>query len=269
MKEFVQHFQNFYPLNPQAVFLACLEVIIFSFFFYWLINLIRGTRGENVGKGLLFLLGAFWVTKPLGLYEIHWVLEKVVTIVFIALPIVFQPELRRAFERLGRSRFWVRDLASLGTEERTHLISAIALASFHLAQQKQGAIIVLERTMNIKDFVEGGVTVDAKVTPELLLSIFTPPGPMHDGACIIKGSRLAFARCFLPLTDNPDVSPVLGSRHRAALGITELTDALVIVVSEENATVSLCQNGRLTKILDEKTLREVIATLCASPVKAA
>lgn len=269
MKEFVQHFQNFYPLNPQAIFLACLEILIFSFFFYWLINLIRGTRGENVGKGLLFLIGAFWVTKPLGLYEIHWVLEKVVTIVFIALPIVFQPELRRAFERLGRSRFWVRDLASLGSEERLHLISILSAASFHFAQQQQGAIIVLERTMNVKDFTEGGVSVDAKVTPELLLSIFTPPGPLHDGAVLIRGSRVAFARCFLPLTDNPDVSPVLGSRHRAALGITELTDALVIVISEENGTVSLCQNGRLTKILDEKTLNEAVTTLCASPIKAA
>lgn len=265
MKEFVQHFQSAYPLNPQAIVFACLEIFIFSFFFYWLINVVKGTRGENVGKGLLILVSAFWITKPLGLYEIHWVLEKVVAIVFIALPIVFQPELRRAFERLGRSRFWVRDIASLASEERTQLIAGLSLTAFHLAQQRHGAIIVIERAMNIKDFVEGGVSVDAKVTPELLLSIFTPPGPLHDGACVIRGGRVAFARCFLPLTDNPDVSPVLGSRHRAAIGVTEQTDALVIVVSEESAAVSVCQNGRLTKVMDDKALREALTTLISLP----
>lgn len=250
--------RGFYPLDFPDLIMAGLEIFALAIFFYWLIMLIKGTRAESIGKGLILLLAALWFTKKVELYTLHWVLEKVVTMVFIALPIVFQPELRQALERIGKSRFWIKDFSSLRKKEKLELVSTLTRTTFQLSEKKRGALIVIERTMSLRDWVEGGVPLEGKVTAELLHTIFTPPGPLHDGAVIVKGDKILLARGFLPLTANPDIDPSLGSRHRAAIGLTESTDALVIVVSEETQEVSLSEGGRLTKVPDEKSLGEII-----------
>lgn len=259
-------------LNPEAVARAVIEIFVLSCLIYWVITLIQGTRGENIAKGIflfaLLVAGLSWITRTLELFTLNFLLGQAASIgvmaLVISLVVAFQPELRKALERAGKSRFWPLEFSNIERDEKFFILKDLSKAAFLLARDRIGAIIVCERTMSVKEFVEGGVDVGAKVSWELLLTIFTPPGPLHDGAAIIRGSRLVYAKCFLPLTDNPEVSANLGSRHRAALGLTEQTDALVIVVSEESSAVTVALSGRLVPILDERHLLSEISALFPS-----
>ncbi len=240
---------------------ALIDIAIVAFVFYKLFTLIRGTRAVQLLKGILVLLVATSVSRWLHLYTIHWLLQNVQVMLVVALPIVFQPELRRALEQLGRGRLFTRPLSQLGEEAVNRLVGEIARAVEILARNRVGALIVVERETGLNDLIETGSRIDGLVSADLLVNVFIPNTPLHDGAVIIRGDRVMAAGCFLPLSEALEVSRELGTRHRAALGVTEATDALCVVVSEETGSVSLASGGKLMRNLDDKTLRELLTAL--------
>ena len=176
----------------------------------------------------------------------------------MALPIVFQPELRRALEQLGRGKFITMHPVTSGAEEYKKMIDELVRCTQVLSQNRIGALIVYEKSTGIQEFIETGIKIDGVVSTEFLVNIFVPKSPLHDGAVIIRGDRVAAAGCFLPLTQDTGVEKELGTRHRAALGLTEVSDAIVIVVSEETGVISTARNGQLARHHDEKTLRDLL-----------
>lgn len=232
-----------------------LDIVIVAFFLFKLMMMIRGTRATAIIKGLAVLFVANAASGFVGLRTVNWILEQGTTVILIALPIVFYPELRRALEHLGRGQLFTR-LSSLGGEDVSYVIDTIVRSCRLLSESATGALIVIEREVGLEEYVESGVRLEAELSTELLLNVFTPNTPLHDGAVILRGRRAMAAACFLPLTDNPYVSAKLGTRHRAALGISEQSDAVVIVVSEETGSISLSKGGRLERDLDEHALRE-------------
>jgi diadenylate cyclase len=241
--------------------LALIDIVIVAFVIYRFMMLIKGTRAVQLLKGLAVLVVASFLSKMLGLQTIQWILEQVRLAIVVALPIVFQPELRRALEQLGRGKFFARPITFLGEEDMSRLINELVRAVQILVKNKDGALIVIERETGINDFIETGIKLDAVVSAEFLVNIFVPKTPLHDGAAIVRGDRVIAAGCFLPLTDSPYLSKQLGTRHRAALGITEVSDAVAVIVSEETGTVSVAEEGKLTRYLDEKNLRELLENL--------
>lgn len=232
-----------------------LDILIVAFFLFKLMMLIRGTRATAIIKGLALLFVANAASGFVGLRTVNWILEQGTTVILVALPIVFYPELRRALEHLGRGQLFTR-ISGLGDEEIDHLTDVVVRTARLLSESLTGALIVLERDVGLEEYVESGVALDAEISTELLLNVFTPNTPLHDGAVIVRGTRVVAAGCFLPLTDNPYVSAKLGTRHRAAIGISEQSDALVVIVSEETGTISFAKGGRLERGLDEHALRE-------------
>jgi len=239
-----------------------LDILIVAYVLYRMMLLIRGTRAVQLLKGIILILLATAVSNALHLRAFNWLLDKTLTIGLFAIPVVFQPELRRGLEQLGRAGFLGRTTHLSNDEvDKPRLIGELTKAAQVLAKNKIGALIVIERDTGINDFVETGIRVEAIVTSELLINIFIPNTPLHDGAAMIRGDRIMAAGCFLPLSDNLDLGKDLGTRHRAALGITEQTDAVVVVVSEESGLISLANNGQLTRNLDEQSFRELLTGL--------
>lgn len=247
--------------------LAMVDIAVVSWAAYHLLLLIRGTRAVQLIRGLVVLVLASFASQLLGLHTIQWVLEQTRLMVLVALPIVFQPELRRALEQLGRGKLFARPLGMMGTEETSKVLEEIVRAVTALARHKFGALIVWERETGINEVLETGVKIDGVVSAEFLINLFTPRTPLHDGAAIIRGDRVVAAGCFLPLTDSPYLSQELGTRHRAALGISEVSDAVAIIVSEETGVISVAENGQLTRYLDEKSLRQLLSALLESLVQ--
>lgn len=238
-----------------------IDIAIVTFVFYRLILLIRGTRAEQLVKGLALLLLTMVVSEYLQLTTMSWMLRQVMTVGLIAIPIVFQPELRRALEQLGRGKIFQRSI--WGPKEFDHFLNEIVKGIMVLVKKRIGALIVIEMETGLEDMVETGIKVDGEISAELLINIFFPRSPLHDGAVIIRGNKVVAAGCYLPLTEKPNLSKELGTRHRAALGVTEETDAVAIVVSEETGIISLSYAGRLTRYLDERSLRNLLEELCA------
>lgn len=232
-----------------------IDIAIVTYILYRLIVLIRGTRAEQLVKGLVVLLIALVGSGLLGLRTINWFLQGLMTIGLVAIPIVFQPELRRALEQLGRGKIFQGSPSDYEEENFQIVLEELLKAIPVLVKKKIGALIVLERKTGLKEYVETGIKIEGLVTAELIVNIFMPRSPLHDGAVIIRDLIMAAAGCYLPLTENPNLSKELGTRHRAGLGITEISDAVVIIVSEETGVISLAHDGRLTRYLDEKTLR--------------
>lgn len=230
-----------------------LEIAILWYVIYMILLFVKGTRSEQLLKGLLVIGAIFFVTQQLGLYAINWVLTRLVPISIIGLVIIFQPELRRGLAQLGQ----------LGMHQASvELIEEIAGASANLSRRKIGALIVIEREVGLKNYISSGTPVDAKVTNYLLTSIFMPQSPLHDGAVVIQQGRLVAAGCVLPMPEEEKIFPrSLGMRHRAAVGISEETDAVCVVVSEETGTVSVAHAGKLTHGLDEETLVKTLKNL--------
>jgi len=242
-----------------------LDIAIIAFILYRLIIIIRGTRAVQLLKGLILLLMTTVAVRQLGLTAIDWVLRQVMTVGLIAIPIVFQPELRRGLEHLGRGKIFVRTSYQCAERDIEQTTEEIIKCIQVLVKNRIGALIVLERQTGINEFIETGIRIDSLVSAELLINIFMPRTPLHDGAVIIRGNRIMAAGCYLPLTENPHLSKELGTRHRAALGISEHSDAVSIIVSEETGAVSLANNGKLTRYLDNKTLEKMLANLFKPP----
>jgi diadenylate cyclase len=242
-----------------------IDILIVAYVFYRLILIIRGTRAEQLIKGLLLLLLAMIISYQLGLNTLHWLLRQMTLGVAIAIPIVFQPELRRTLEQLGRGKLFQRTYWNWNPQEFDHFLNELTKAIPVLVKKRIGALIIIERETGLKDWVETGIPVDGVVSAELLINIFFPRSPLHDGAVIIRGSQIVAAGCYLPLTDDPYLNKELGTRHRAGIGVSEQSDAVAIIVSEETGVISVAHNGILTRYLDEKKLRSVLTDLCAPP----
>jgi len=229
---------------------AAVDILIVTFSIYWLLLLVRGTTAMTVLRGVgVLLIGAFALSWVFDLLVINWILRNSVTGLLVGALIVFQPEIRRALERLGRTG--MRSI--LRREERQDTLNLIVRASFGLARSSTGALIVIERETGLQEVIDTGIPMNATLSTELLLSIFPETGPLHDGAVVIRGGSIIAAGCTLPLSDSP-LPAEYGMRHRAAVGLTERTDAVVVVVSEERGDVSLCSNGRMVPNLDEHRL---------------
>lgn len=251
--------QNAIQVLAQLRVLDLLDIAIVYFFFYKLIVLIKDTRAVQLIKGLMLLLLATVASERLGLWTINWLLSRTITAGLFVIPILFWPELRRALEHLGRARIFGRRFnwtpESMDSEE---LASAVAQTASVLSKTRTGALIVLERATGLTEYTETGIAVDAVITMELLKNVFVPNTPLHDGAVIIRGGRLAAAGCYLPLSTSQEISKELGTRHRAAIGVSEETDALAVVVSEETGAISLCEAGKISRHLDARSLQNLL-----------
>lgn len=234
------------------------DMAIVAFVFYKLYTLIRETRAEQLIKGILVLLLATYFSDVLQLHVINWILRNTMTVGLIALLIVFQPELRRALEYIGRTKFLTKSIADIEQEEIDRLVEEVGEATASLSRQKIGALIVIEKDTGLNEVVETGTRIAGFVSRALLINIFIPNTPLHDGAVVIRKNRIMAAGCFLPLTDNATLNKELGTRHRAGLGITEKSDSLVVIVSEETGAISVAENGQLYRYLDVDTLKKRI-----------
>jgi diadenylate cyclase len=240
-----------------------IDILVVSLIIYQVLMLVRRTRAVQLVIGLGVLFAAYLVSVSLQLYTLQWLLSRVGLVVPIALLVLFQPELRRVLEQLGRGGVSLVGVTTNGLdrEARIRLINDVARAARILGSRKIGALIILERWVGLADFIETGIPIDGVATVQLLINIFFPNTPLHDGAVIIRGNRVVAASCLLPLTERPGLSRALGTRHRAAIGITEETDALSVVVSEETGTISLAREGRVTRGLTEEELKASLLAL--------
>jgi diadenylate cyclase len=230
-----------------------LDILLVAILIYRVLTLFRGTRAVQITIGLAVLAGAAVMARTLGLTSLIWLLDHFWSFWVVAVIVVFQPELRRALAWIGQGPVLQRLLG--GSAERAQLVDELVRASDSLAGRRIGALIVLERSTGLRQYAELGVALDALVSADLLTSIFLPYSPLHDGAVFVQGGRIVAAGCFLPLSRNPQVGRALGTRHRAALGIAEETDAIALVVSEETGRLSLAWAGRLEGVEDAEALR--------------
>ncbi|ASA24298.1 diadenylate cyclase CdaA [Paenibacillus donghaensis] len=229
-----------------------IDILIVSYIIYKVLNMVRGTRAVQLLKGILVLVVIWAVSTLLDLYTLKWLMNQVFTFGIFAVFIIFQPELRRGLEQLGRGKFlgrWSED-----DEEINKLIGEVIKAVNYLSRRKIGALIVFERTTGLNEYTESGIPMRSVVSSELLINIFIPNTPLHDGALIMQGSTIAAAACYLPLSENPFISKELGTRHRAAIGISEVADSVSVVVSEETGQISLALNGQIVRDIKEESL---------------
>lgn len=239
-----------------------LDIAIVSVVLYRFYMLIQNTRAASLLKGLLVIILAALLSNWLELHVISWLLQKSMTVLLVALPVVFQPELRRALEQLGEGTFFAR--GSGGQFEAKYVLDSLTSAVLQMAKHKIGALIVIERDIALGDIVETGVKLDAFISNELLINIFIPNTPLHDGAVILRGDRIVAAACLLPLTETRGLSKELGTRHRAAIGVTEQSDALTLVVSEETGNISITVGGNIRRDLTGEDINNILLPLFAA-----
>jgi diadenylate cyclase len=234
------------------------DILVAAVAIYELLKLMRGTRAVQMGIGVGLIAGVFYLSRWWHLDTVNWLIRNIAGYVVFAAIVVFQSEIRRTLAHLGRARFF-RFLTR--TESNDEIVEELVAAATMLASTRIGAIVAVERDIGLRNYIEGGVPLDATLTSDLLLSVFQPKSPLHDGAVIVQGDRLAAAACFLPLSVNPAISKDFGTRHRAAIGLTEDVDAAAIVVSEETGRISLALDGHIETGLDADRLRARLRTL--------
>ena len=234
--------------------LDVLDIIIVAMILYKSYQMIQDTRAITLVKGLMIIIFLTILCDWLNLHVMTWILQKSSEWLLIALPILFQPELRRALEHIGQGRFIRQSTSLLDKKEAESIVDEIVKTAKKLSQTKTGALMVIEREMKLNDISVTGIHIDGIISSEFLLNVFIVNTPLHDGAAIIRGNRLISAACVLPLTENHELSTELGTRHRAAIGLSEQCDALIVVVSEETGTISVAEGGRLMRRFDEQTL---------------
>lgn len=265
----VENFRNitdfisiYIPINdPLEMLKSFVDVSIVSYIIFKLIKLGKETRAWQLVKGIVVILFLAMLSDWLQLRTLAFILNKTIELAGFAVVVLFQPELRRGLEQLGRSSN-IRDLFTFDASEdvihTTYTIEEIVKAATELSKTKTGALIVVERETKLGEIINTGTTLDSSISAELIINIFTPNTPLHDGALIVRDNKLKSAACFLPLTDNPNLSKELGTRHRAALGITEVSDCISVVVSEETGKISYALNGGLSRNLTPDTLRKAL-----------
>jgi diadenylate cyclase len=234
-----------------------LDILLVAFILYELLQFLRGTHAVQIALGGLVLVILYWTSVLFNLQTVNWLLRTFLPFLVFGIIVVFQAEIRKGLAHLGRTPF----LGGAARRRQEEVTDEIVLAATSLASVRTGAIIVVEREMGLRSYIETGIALDAVVTYDLLVSIFHPATPLHDGAVVIQGNRVAAAACFLPLTVNPELSRTLGSRHRAAIGLSEDTDAVAIVVSEETGAISVVEDGRIERGLDGPALRRSLLAL--------
>ncbi len=253
----------FYDITNSFTILSLIDILIMTFIIYSLIKLIKGTQAQQVAKGILIIVAITQITDWVGLVAINFVFENIMTVGFIALLIMFQPELRKALETLGNTNvdsfkgiFTDMSMGSNNEEFIEQIISSILI----LSRNRTGALIILQRKTPLDDVIDTGVKLDSLYSSELLSNIFTPKSPLHDGAIILDTTtqRIKAASCLLPLTQNRDLSTTIGTRHRAGIGISESSDCISLIVSEETGVISYAYGGKLSRFLDENSLRRIL-----------
>jgi diadenylate cyclase len=237
---------------PKLNFVAVLDILVVAFLFYQLLMIVRGTRAGHILIGIFTMMLIYTISVWAGLEALRSLLSNIVPYTAIAIIILFQSEIRRTLARIGRKRWFGRGF------KRPESVDEILLALNRLSQEKTGALIVLERDIGLRTFIESGVRLDAEISADLLLAIFRPGGALHDGAVIVQKDRISSAACFLPLTTHPGIPANLGTRHRAAIGITEESDCLSLVVSEETGDVSVAAFGEISRGLSAREIDERI-----------
>jgi len=238
---------------------GALDILIIAIVIYYLLLLVRGSHAAQMSVAILLLVALYYGARWARLEMVEWLLTTLLPYFVIALIVLFQPEIRRALARAGHNPFWQRLSARNPTEAHDDVVMAVR----HFAAHKIGALVVLEREVSLKTYIESGIPLDATVSYDLLLSIFRPESPLHDGAAILQGGRVAAAACFLPLTLAPGLSTQLGTRHRAAIGVTEESDAVAVVVSEQTGSVALATDGGIETNLTPEQVAERLAELFA------
>ena len=260
-------FENFwngtllnYLSSPWNVITLIIDLIIVIFLIVKVVKILKGSRAMQLIKGILFLIIITWLSSICNLKILNYILTTIMTYGVILLIVLFQPELRRALEQLGSSNKLTRyfglekDIISKTKED----IYKIVLAAVELSKNKTGALIVIERDIKLKEITSTGITINAEITPQLLVNIFTPKTPLHDGAVVIKDNKVAAAACMLPLASDNDIAKELGTRHRAAIGMSKESDAIVVVVSEETGRISIAKEGTLIADLKEEALKKIL-----------
>ena len=232
------------------------DILIVSYLFYKMMTMIRQTRAIQLLKGVLVLLVVALISNLARLQTLSWLLAQLQTMLFVALPVIFQPELRKALERLGKGSIFGRQAVDREAFER--MTEEIVRAMRIHSKNQIGVLLVIERETGLSDYADTGVLINADVSCELLENLFFPKAALHDGATIIRDAKIYAAGCFLPLSENQSISKSLGTRHRAALGLSEVSDAFIIVVSEETGVISVVEEGRMTRHLSDDTLREML-----------
>ena len=245
-------------LEIWIVIRAIVEITILWIVLYRVILFFEGTRAFQVLWGIIYLLVAYLISQIFQFYTLNWILTKIFGISVIAILIIFQQELRQGLAKLGQQHLFS---IALGESEILALIEEIASAVFKLSHKKAGCLIAIETESKLTTYIESGVAIDSKVTQALLQNLFTPYSPLHDGGVIIRQGRIAAASCLFPSTESPQISKILGMRHRAALGMSEQTDAIVILSSEESGEVSIAHNGKLTTIANKEDLTKKLKGL--------
>jgi diadenylate cyclase len=245
--------------NPRTI----VDVLVVTVIIYWLLWVAQGTRATQLIRGIvIFLVLLLIIGSTLGLTTLNWLLAQTWPALIVAIPVIFQPEIRRALEQLGHSVALVPHFAPKKEEEgQERMVDELVRAAAQLARHRYGALVVIERETGLQEYVERGVPIDAYLTRQLLINVFYPNSPLHDAAAIIRGDRIVAASVVLPLTDNISATGQLGTRHRAAIGVTEQSDALAVVVSEETGQIAVAHNGRLIRNLDQERLRRVLRSL--------
>ncbi|MDQ3044229.1 MAG: diadenylate cyclase CdaA [Chloroflexota bacterium] len=240
-----------------------LDVLVVTLIIYWLLWVAQGTRATQLIRGIITLLALLlFLGTALQLSTLNWLLSRIWPALVVAIPVIFQPELRRALEQLGHTGSWLRTPFPAGVEgDQELVVDEIVRAAAQLARQRYGALMVIERETGLQDYVDRGVNLDAAISRQLLINIFFPNSPLHDAAVILRGNRVVAASVVLPLTDNISASGQLGTRHRAAIGVSEQSDAIAVVVSEETGQLAVAHNGRLIRNLDQDRLRRVLRSL--------
>jgi diadenylate cyclase len=235
-----------------------LDILIVSILFYWAYLFLRQTRAMRILYGLILIAVLVTLGRLLNLMLLNWILHYIMAMLVVAIPIVFQPELRAALEKLGRARF-IKDILST-KEKNERLINNISNAVLNFSKSKIGCLIVIQRRTGLREYIEAGMTINAEVSSALLTSIFLPKSPLHDGATIIAGDQILSAKSILPVSD-ASINLGLGTRHRAGLGITENSDAISVIVSEETGSISLAVGGKLERRISDEKLRSRLASL--------
>jgi uncharacterized protein (TIGR00159 family) len=242
-----------------------LDILLVAIIIYQVLVLLRGTRGAQMALGTIFVIVFYYLSSRWQLETVQWILTNLLPYFFLAIIIIFQAEIRRGLMSIGKNPFW----RSLSPMRISDVYDEIVLTATSLSSQHIGALIVMEREIGLKNYIESGIALNSQLSYDLLTTIFNPHTPLHDGAVIVQQDKIAAAACFLPLTLDPRLSKELGTRHRAAIGITEETDAVAVVVSEETGTISVAVGGNIKRDLDGEKLKAILYKLFQLPLSTA